>query len=220
MICDDFAMMHPALAPQTTAVSTPLSILVGQLFSDESRSASAPHLYKIPDITNPNRNLLGGSTGLRHLHPLQLTSAVLGIATATEEFSSMMATKTILRRAKSFLSINLGRRLRPRTSSTLASTLLCGTGVTCTDFGGEGTGRKSYFPLLTFSPRSEPSSTWRSIQNPHPVVENRKPSWESLVSLRLVLVRRAVDGGPHNAKSRCLVWPFVGLHRRGLTVHR
>ena len=143
-------MMHPALAPQTTAVSTPLSILVGQLFSDESRSASAPHLYKIPDITNPNRNLLGGSTGLRHLHPLQLTSAVLGIATATEEFSSMMATKIILRRAKSFLSINLGRRLRPRTSSTLASTLLCGTGVTCTDFGGEGTGRKSYFPLLTF----------------------------------------------------------------------
>jgi hypothetical protein len=27
----------------------------------------------------------------------------------------------------------------------LASTLICGTGVTCTDFGGEGTGRKSYF---------------------------------------------------------------------------
>ncbi|GMI46650.1 hypothetical protein TrCOL_g11442 [Triparma columacea] len=27
----------------------------------------------------------------------------------------------------------------------LAATLICGTGVTCTDFGGEGTGRKSYF---------------------------------------------------------------------------
>ncbi|GMH75380.1 hypothetical protein TL16_g06745 [Triparma laevis f. inornata] len=29
--------------------------------------------------------------------------------------------------------------------NTLAATLICGTGVTCTDFGGEGTGRKSYF---------------------------------------------------------------------------
>ena len=29
--------------------------------------------------------------------------------------------------------------------SLLASTKICGTGVTCTDFGGEGTGRKSYF---------------------------------------------------------------------------
>ena len=29
--------------------------------------------------------------------------------------------------------------------SLLAATLICGTGVTCTDFGGEGTGRKSYF---------------------------------------------------------------------------
>lgn len=34
--------------------------------------------------------------------------------------------------------------------SAVAATLVCGTGVTCTDFGGEGTGRKSYFDSTAF----------------------------------------------------------------------